>query len=124
MGPHDTASLQRAYAIGKPIVRTGWLHPLEPADWVGGTDHEPGSAVANYLLDLGHRKIAFVHGTPGYRGRVERFYGVREILEARTDVTFREMTFEAEIRFTAHFLAAQRDGFSPTAFSAPMTGSP
>lgn len=122
VGPHDNASLGRAYSTGKPVVRTGWLDPLEPADWVGGTDHESGSAVANYLLELGHRSIAFVHGTPGYRGRTERYYGVREILEKRPEVQYREMKFEAEVRFTDHFLAAQKQGFSPTAFFCAHDG--
>lgn len=122
VGPHDRVSLARAYALGKPIVRTGWLEPLEPADQVSGTDHEAGSAVANYLLALGHRIIAYVHGAPGYRGRVERFYGVREVLEKRDDVEFREMKFHTEMRFTEHLLAAHAEGFRPTAFFCAHDG--
>jgi LacI family transcriptional regulator len=122
VGPHDKVSLGKAYATGRPVVRTGWLDPLEPVDWVGGTDHEAGAAVANYLLDLGHRAIAYVHGTPGFRGRVERFYGVREALEKRSDVTYREMRFEAETRFTEHLLAGHAEGFRPTAFFCAHDG--
>jgi len=122
VGPHDKLSYARAYGMGKPVVRTGWHDPLEPVDHVGTTDHEAGSAVANYLLGLGHRTIAYVHGTPGYRGRVERFYGVREVLEKRDDVAFREIKFDAEMRFTEHFLAAQADGFHPTAFFCAHDG--
>ena len=122
VGPHDKASLSRAYATGRPVVRTGWLDPLEQVDWVGGSDHEAGSAVANYLYDLGHRTIAYVHGTPGYRGRVERFYGVREVLERRPDVAFREMKFQAEMRFTEYLLAAHAEGFRPTAFFCAHDG--
>lgn len=81
VGPHDRATYDRVYALGIPIVRTGWLEPLEQADFVGGSDHEAGSAVARYLVELGHTTIAFVQGTPGYRGRMERYYGVREVLE-------------------------------------------
>ena len=80
-GPHERAALERAYAMGIPIVRQGWLEPLEPVDQIGGTDHEAGSAVANYLLGHGHREIAYVHGDPSYRGRMERLYGLREVLE-------------------------------------------
>lgn len=122
VGPHDKKSIARAGAVGKPLVRQGWLDPLEQADLVGGTDHEAGSAVANYLLSLGHRTIAYVHGTPGYRGRMERFYGVREVLERRSDVVYREMKFEAEERFTEHLLAAHADGFYPTAFFCAHDG--
>jgi LacI family transcriptional regulator len=122
VGPHGHESLARAYALGKPIVRQGWLEPLEQADHVGGTDHEAGSAVANYLFALGHRSIAYVHGMPGYRGRVERFYGVREVLEKRDDVEFREMKFQAEMRFTEHLRAAYENGFRPTAFFCAHDG--
>jgi LacI family transcriptional regulator len=122
VGPHDKASVERAGSAGKPIVRQGWLDPLEQADFVGGADHEAGSAVANYLLSLGHRSIAYVHGKPGYRGRIERFYGVREVLERRSDVDYREMRFEAGKGFSEHLLAAHADGFRPTAFFCAHDG--
>ena len=122
IGPHDRETFARVRDLGKPIVRQGWLEPLEQADHVGGTDHEAGSAVANYLLALGHRRIVYVHGTPGYRGRIERFYGVREVLEKQDDVEFRQMTFHAETRFTEHLRAAHADGFRPTAFFCAHDG--
>lgn len=122
VGPHDRATYERVYALGIPIVRTGWLQPLEQVDFVGGTDHEAGSAVANFLVGLGHKTIAYVHGTPGYRGRIERFYGVREVLERLPDVAFREMTFPTEMRFTEHLLAAHAEGFRPTAFFCAHDG--
>ena len=99
-GPHPIESMQRVRGLGVPVARNGWMGPLDPFDIVSGTDHEAGSAVAQFLYDLGHRKIAYVHGTPGYRGRIERFYGVREVLERLPDVEFREMKFETEMRFT------------------------
>lgn len=122
VGPHDRETFARVQALGKPVVRQGWLEPLEQADHVGGTDHEAGSAVANYLLAFGHRRIVYVHGTPGYRGRVERFYGVREVLEKQDDVEFREMKFDADMRFTEHLRAAHAAGFRPTAFFCAHDG--
>ena len=122
VGPHGRQGLGRIHGLGKPVVRMGWVDPLEQADHVGGTDHEAGSAVAHYLLGLGHRTIAYVHGTPGYRGRVERFLGLREVLEMRDDVEFREMRFQAEMRFTEHLHAAQSEGFHPTAFFCAHDG--
>jgi LacI family transcriptional regulator len=122
VGPHDRATYTRAYALGRPIVRTGWFSPLEQVDFVGGTDHEAGSAVAQYLVGLGHRTIAYVHGMPGYRGRVERFYGFREVLEPDPEVRFEAMTFQAETRFTEHLLTARAKGFRPTAFFCAHDG--
>ncbi|KGM35241.1 LacI family DNA-binding transcriptional regulator [Inquilinus limosus] len=122
VGPHDRETFARVRTLGRPIVRQGWLEPLEQADHVGGTDHEAGAAVANYLLALGHRRIVYVHGTPGFRGRVERFYGVREVLEKQADVEFREMRFQADSRFTEHLRAAHAEGFHPTAFFCAHDG--
>ncbi|RYE43641.1 MAG: LacI family transcriptional regulator [Hyphomicrobiales bacterium] len=122
VGPHDRATYDRVYALGIPIVRNGWLLPLEQVDFVGGTDHEAGSAVARYLVGLGHTNIAYVHGTPGYRGRIERYYGVREVLEGMPQITFRQMTFDQEVRFTEHLRAANADGFHPTAYFCAHDG--
>lgn len=122
VGPHVKESMYRVRALGVPVARNGWLDPLEPFDIVSGTDHEAASAVAHYLLGLGHRRIVYVHGAPGYRGRVERFYGMREVLEKHTDVQFLEMKFDAEIRFTEHLAKARADGFHPTAFFCAHDG--
>ncbi|RYE88391.1 MAG: LacI family transcriptional regulator [Hyphomicrobiales bacterium] len=122
VGPHPVASMQRVRDLGVPVARSGWIGPLDPFDIVSGTDHEAGSAVAQFLLDLGHRTIAYVHGTPGYRGRLERFYGVREVLERYPEVEFREMKFETEMRFTEHLLKVHAEGFHPTAFFCAHDG--
>ena len=122
VGPHAKESMYRVRALGVPVARNGWLDPLDQFDLVSGTDHEAGSAVAQYLLDLGHRTIAYVHGTPGYRGRIERYYGMREVLERRDDVSFEEMKFETEMRFTEHLMAAHAKGFRPTAFFCAHDG--
>ncbi len=122
VGPHERSTYERVYALGIPIVRTGWLDPLEQADFVGGTDHEAGAAVARYLLDLGHTRLAYVHGTPGYRGRRERYYGMREALEGLPGVSFRQMTFDKEVRFTEYLKAAHAEGFLPTAFFCAHDG--
>lgn len=122
VGPHSLDVMKRIRAAGIPLARNGWMGPLDPFDIVSGSDHEAGSAVAQLLYDLGHRTIAYVHGTPGYRGRVERYYGVREVLERYPDVEFREMRFETEMRFTEHLLKVQAEGFHPTAFFCAHDG--
>lgn len=122
VGPHNRDRLKGAYALGTPIARIGWLDPLEPADQVSGTDHESGAAVATLLLGLGHRVIAYVHGAPVYRGRKERFYGMREVLEARDDTILRDMRFEAEMRFSESLLAMHAEGTRPTAFFCAHDG--
>ena len=121
-GPHDRAALKRAYATGTPIVRQGWLDPLEPVDHIGGTDHEAGSAVAAYLLGLGHREIAYVHGDPSYRGRMERLYGLREVLEQVEGTTLHDLTWEDDAGFAAVFDRLRAGGARPTAYFCAHDG--
>ena len=122
IGPHDGAAIAAATATGVPIVRFGWVDPLEQADQATGTDHEAGQAVLQYLIDFGHRSIAYVYGTPGYRGRKERFYGAREIAERHPDVALHVMQFEEQSGFSAAFLALKDRGVHPTAFFCAHDG--
>jgi LacI family transcriptional regulator len=121
-GPHDRAALKRAYATGTPIVRQGWLDPLEPVDQIGGTDHEAGSAVAAYLLGLGHREIAYVHGDPSYRGRMERLYGLREVLERTEGAVLHDLVWEDDAGFAQVFEQLRAGGGAPTAYFCAHDG--
>ncbi|CAN7688355.1 LacI family DNA-binding transcriptional regulator [Neorhizobium sp. LjRoot104] len=122
VGPHDREAIRAAMATGTPIIRFGWVDPLEDADQVSGTDHEAGQAVIQYLIDLGHRSIAYVYGDPGYRGRRERFYGAREIAERHPDVTLHVLQFEEENGFAeAYRMLKEKDG-RPTAFFCAHDG--
>jgi LacI family transcriptional regulator len=123
VGPHVREIVQRIYAIGIPIVRTsGFPDPLEPIDIVTGPDHEAGAAVAKFLVDLGHREIAYVHGAPRYRGRIERLYGLREVLERYPDARLHDMRFEPELTFTQAFQSLRANGINPTAFFCAHDG--
>jgi len=122
VGPHDQKTVDEAVAAGVPIVRMGWVSPLEEIDQVSGTDHEAGQAVGNYLMELGHKVIAFVHGTPGYRGRMERYYGLREVTETHPEVNVHQMSFEESSGFGPALRALHADGIKPTAFFCAHDG--
>jgi LacI family transcriptional regulator len=132
-GPHERAAVARAYAVGIPIVRQGWIEPLEPVDQIGGTDHEAGVAVGNYLLGLGHREIAYVHGDARYRGRMERLYGLREALELVEGTVLHDEVWEDEAGmwsvsgssrggFAAAFDRQRAAGARPTAYFCAHDG--
>lgn len=122
VGPHDGATVAAVTATGVPVVRLGWIDPLEDADQVSGTDHEAGQAVMEYLLRLGHRSIAYVYGVPGYRGRRERFYGAREVAERHDDVSLHVMQFEEHGGFADVFRGLKESGVQPTAFFCAHDG--
>jgi LacI family transcriptional regulator len=123
VGPHVREIVERIYSIGIPIVRTsGFPDPLEPIDIVTGPDHEAGAAVAKLLVDLGHREIAYVHGAPRYRGRIERLYGLREVLERYPEARLHDMRFEPELTFTQALQSLRTNGTNPTAFFCAHDG--
>jgi LacI family transcriptional regulator len=121
-GPHDPAGLAQARAAGVPIVRQGWIAPLEPVDQIGGTDHEAGAAVAQYLIGLGHRDIAYVHGAPRYRGRLERLYGLREVLEVSEGTVLHDLVWEEDASFAQVYDALCARGRPPTAYFCAHDG--
>jgi LacI family transcriptional regulator len=123
VGPHVREIHDRIYAIGIPIVRTsGFPDPLEAVDIVTGPDHEAGAAIAKFLVDLGHREIAYVHGAPRYRGRIERLYGAREVLEGYPDACLHDMRFEPELTFAQALQSLLASGVEPTAFFCAHDG--
>ncbi len=122
VGPHHKDSLERAYATGVPIVRLGWIDPLEQVDRVSGTDHEAGVAVADYLYSLGHRKIIYVQGTPGYRGRLERLHGLKEGLEDRPDAKVVNLVWDDDDSFRNILHRRFPEGFDATAFFCSHDG--
>lgn len=122
VGRHVKNDLDKAYATGTPIVRVGWIDPLEQVDQIAATDHEAGSAVGKYLLDLGHREIVYVHGEPRYRGRWERLYGLREVMEATPGTTLHNLTWENGSDFSREFRAFRATGKTPTAFCCAHDG--
>ncbi|MGO6701850.1 LacI family DNA-binding transcriptional regulator [Rhizobium ruizarguesonis] len=122
VGPHDREAVAAASATGVPIVRFGWVDPLEQADQVTGTDHEAGQAVIEYLAGLGHRSIVYVYGTPGFRGRQERYYGAREVAERYSDVTLHVMQFDEQNGFATAYQALKQRGIRPTAFFCAHDG--
>ncbi|SFA74753.1 transcriptional regulator, LacI family [Rhizobium sp. NFR07] len=116
VGPHSPAAVAGASLKGVPIVRLGFTTPLEQVDSVCGTDHESGQAIGKYLTSLGHRSIAFVFGRPIYRGRHDRYCGIREVVEQTDGAELTLMQFEDESGFADALQQVKSKGVSPTAF--------
>lgn len=123
VGAYDSEVSDTIRAMKQPVVRLGWVNPLERIDQVRSTDREAAQAVAEYLLRLGHRSVGFVFGSTAYRGRWERFYGAREVLERAGDAALHPLEFEEK---TGGFLRALRAlhgrDVRPTAFFCAHDG--
>jgi LacI family transcriptional regulator len=64
-------------------VRITYAQMDEPARIVFSNDRLAVSEVANYLVSLGHKRIGYIAGPPGFRSAIERLAGFREALAAR-----------------------------------------
>lgn len=118
----DKHALEQIIATGKPLVRTGWLEPLEQVDHVGGTDREAGIAAGRYLYDLGHREIVFVHGDVELRGRRERWNGLNEVAAATPDLVCHNVTWGSGRTFSDGLDAILATGRRPTGFFCAHDG--
>lgn len=119
---HDKADARQLRSWGRPVVYSGWVNPLEPVDTVGGTDHEAGAAVGRILLDLGHREVVYVHGAENLRGRWERLYGLREVVEGVPGARYHHLRWQAGEGFSDHLTTLLDTGIQPTAFFCAHDG--
>jgi LacI family transcriptional regulator len=55
----------------------------DPSRIVISNDRLAVAEVANYLISLGHKRIGYIAGPPGFRSAVERLAGFREAMAAR-----------------------------------------
>jgi LacI family transcriptional regulator len=121
-GPHRPEVIDAVRATGHPVVRVGWLAPLDQVDQVMAADHEAGAAVGNFLHALGHREIAYVHGTTGFRGRLERLFGLRETAELDHGMVIHDLRFAENAEFAAAFHALRERTDGVTAFFCAHDG--
>ncbi len=121
-GPHADETIDVLRKVGRPLVRIGWLRPLDQVDQVMGGDREAGAAVGDYLYALGHRQIAFVTGEAGLRGRLERLRGLRESLKAEHGAHVHELQFLRAPDFRQTYEQLRASGIDVTAFFCAHDG--
>ncbi|ODT72123.1 MAG: hypothetical protein ABS75_04815 [Pelagibacterium sp. SCN 63-23] len=120
IGPHADDIIEAIRASATPCVCIGDpLPPLEPMDYIGGADEEGAAAVARHLIQLGHRDFLFVHGRPGYPGRIRRFESFQSQLAGVTNSQVRELVLpedSAPADFAKALQSLHGEGFVPTGF--------
>ena len=105
-----------------PVVCASYAGPMERIDHVVGADWESGMEVARLLLDLGHRDMAFVHGSTRPLGRAERFRGFRDGVLSQPGTVADDIVFDEAIGFRGAFLDYLRRGGAPTALFCAHDG--
>jgi LacI family transcriptional regulator len=80
----ETAAYNELAATGIPTVILGPAPDFVPPFVSVQTDDEPGAyQITQHLLELGHRRIAFLAGPPAAKWAQERFQGYRQALRDR-----------------------------------------
>lgn len=67
-------------AFHTPLVIMGWVQDSEHIDMVTGDDAYGGYLLAQYLLGLGHQRIAVLGKNP-HRGEYDRLFGFQKALK-------------------------------------------
>lgn len=78
----NTALLNDLHAGGLPVVDLIRLPPHTTTPAIVYDDLTAAALATQHLLDLGHRRVAFVGGPPSTRTGAERFAGFRSTMQA------------------------------------------
>jgi LacI family transcriptional regulator len=120
--PRPSDIVELAARTGLPVVCASYVDPMVRFDQVVGADWESGVAVARMLTELGHRNVAFVHGSTVPLGRAERYRGFRDGMIETPGTVVDDIVFDEALDFRRPFLAYLRDGGAPTALFCAHDG--
>lgn len=127
LGPNSREIFDAARDTGVPLILvTMQIPPLIRADMVSHSVEESAIYAAEYLMELNHRNIVYVHGRLGYFGRELRLKEFRHTIEtAGNGARLREMAFEDDYsapNFISDLTEMVYDDFAPTAFFCGSDG--
>lgn len=120
--PRPSEWSEIAARTGLPVVCASYASPMERIDQVVGADWESGYGVARMLLDLGHRDMAFVHGSATPMGRAERFRGFRDGAATSNSAHVDDIVFDESEGFRRAFFRYLDSGKKPTALFCAHDG--
>lgn len=118
--PNEISAL--AERTGLPVVCATYVEPMSRLDHVVCADWEAGVAVARMLTGLGHRQVAFVHGSTLPLGRAERYRGFRDGMLETAGTAIDDIVFDETLGFRKAFFAHLQGGGAPTALFCAHDG--
>jgi LacI family transcriptional regulator len=111
-----------ALKTGLPVVCASYAGSMERIDQVVGADWESGYGIAQMLLELGHRHMAFVHGSAAPMGRLERFRGFRDGAATVEESQVDDIVFDENEGFRNAFFGYIKNRREPTALFCAHDG--
>lgn len=94
--------------LGCHYVRMGSAQLDDDAHLVESNDRKAVQSAIDYLIGLGHRRIGFIAGPPGFRSAQERELGYRDAMDAAGLGFGSEMMAQGNYTFTSGYAAAAR----------------
>ncbi len=94
--------------LGCAYVRIASVELDQPSQMVRTFDTEGAAQAARHIAELGHTKIAHIHGPQSFRSAHERLRGFREGLAERGLKLDRAMTIEGAYTFESGVLCAEK----------------
>ncbi len=120
--PRSSAITEMAARTGLPVACAAYPEPMSRFDHAVCADWEAGMMVARLLGGLGHREVAFVHGSTLPTGRGERYRGFRDGMLDFADARVDDIVFDELQGFRRAFLNHVKDGGAPTALFCAHDG--
>lgn len=120
--PRSNEVVELAARVGLPTVLATYADPMSRFDHVVCADWEAGIAVGRMLAGLGHRQVAFVHGSALPSGRTERLRGFRDGLLETPGTRVDDIVFDETLGFGHAFRQHLRQGAAPTALFCAHDG--
>ncbi len=90
-----------------PLVQINPFNRSPNIPFVAGDDYHGAYATCEYLLSLGHRRIAFLMGPRNMRSTFDRMYGYRAALDAHHIAVPESLIENSEYTFDGGYTAAR-----------------
>jgi LacI family transcriptional regulator len=120
--PRPSEITELAARTGLPVASATYVEPMSRFDHVVCADWEAGMAVAQLMTGLGHREVAFVHGSTLPTGRSERLRGFRDGMLQTPGTQVDDIVFDEAQGFRRAFLKHAAEGGAPTALFCAHDG--
>lgn len=120
--PRPSEISEMAARTGLPVATATYVEAMSRFDHVVCADWEAGMAVAEMLTGLGHRQVAFVHGSTLPVGRGERLRGFRDGMLQIAGTQVDDIVYDEAQGFRRAFLKYAAEGGAPTALFCAHDG--
>jgi len=90
-----------------PLVQITPFNRATDAAYVSGDDYQGAFLMAEHLIALGHRRIAFLAGPRNQRTSLDRLFGYRAALEMHRIPQDEKLVLDSEFNFDGGYTAAR-----------------